>query len=178
MPPILATATQSALLKATAALIVQVVSYRGRSSIDIPQLVEFAIFGFIGAHISYAWHLFLEETFPLRQQQRAHNKNTKNDNSSPISWANLLLKVFVDQLIGLPLLSATFLICTNVNRVDGATALVDVILGRMTRVVMAGWRLWPTVALVNFLWVPMRWRVLFLNIVGFGWTICLSILSR
>ena len=178
MPSILTTATQSACLKAIAALVVQVVSSRGHSRIDVPQLVEFAIFGFIGAHISYAWHLFLEETFPVRQQQGAHSKNTKDNSSLPISWANLLLKVFVDQLVGLPLLSATFLLCTNVNRVDGAAALVQVILGRITRVVTAGWRLWPAVALVNFLWVPMRWRVLFLNIVGFGWTVCLSIMSR
>lgn len=184
MPSVITTATQSACLRAIANLTVQLASaWRSgeegtlSEAIEYQRVIEFAVFGFIGAQISYAWHQFLEETFPVRRPQTKSQQKSPSNNSS-IIWTNLIAKLLVDQLFGLPFLNATFLVCTNAYRVDSLSVLVQVIYERLATLVLAGWKLWPAVSLASFLWVPVQWRVIFLNVVGFGWTIFLCLMSN
>lgn len=94
-----------------------------------------------------------------------------------LSWRNVLAKLVLDQTIGLLITSTVFLTITNIARVPHPYLVFGIIRERMWPLVKAGWHLWPLVAMCNFLWVPVRSRVLVAVIVGFGWSIFLSIFS-
>lgn len=94
-----------------------------------------------------------------------------------ISWRNVLAKLLLDQTIGLFISSTVFLTCTNIARVPHPLLVFPVIKEKLWPLVKAGWHLWPLVAMCNFLWVPVRSRVLVAVCVGFGWSIFLSIIS-
>jgi peroxisomal membrane protein 2 len=34
----------------------------------------------------------------------------------------------------------------------------------------SGWRLWPLASLINYRYVPLQFRVLFVNLVSLGWS--------
>lgn len=99
-------------------------------------------------------------------------------NISPdIIWRNVLAKLLLDQTIGLLISGSTFLICTNIARVPHPLLVLSVVRARIWPLIKAGWHLWPLVAICNFLWVPVRSRVLVAVCVGFGWSIFLSIFA-
>jgi hypothetical protein len=46
-----------------------------------------------------------------------------------------------------------------------------------TRVLLAGATIWPPAQMVNFFFVPLPYRVLFMNMVGFGWSTYTSLVA-
>jgi hypothetical protein len=97
--------------------------------------------------------------------------------SPDLIWRNVLAKLILDQTIGLAISGSVFLICTNIARVESPLMVLDVIGNRLWPLIKAGWHIWPLVAICNFLWVPLRSRVLVAVCVGFGWSIFLSIFA-
>ncbi|CAI6080094.1 unnamed protein product [Clonostachys chloroleuca] len=97
--------------------------------------------------------------------------------SPDVIWSNLLAKLILDQTIGLAISGVIFLFITNYLRVPNLPALFAVIRERIFTLIKAGWHIWPVVALANFLWVPVRSRVLVAVFVGFGWSIFLSVFA-
>jgi len=94
-----------------------------------------------------------------------------------VIWRNLLAKMLLDQTIGLVISATVFLTFTNIARVPHPSLVIPVIRSRMLSLIMAGWHIWPLVALANFLWVPVRSRVLVAVFFGFGWSIFLSVFA-
>ncbi|KAH6689767.1 hypothetical protein F5X68DRAFT_230375 [Plectosphaerella plurivora] len=94
-----------------------------------------------------------------------------------IRWRNVWAKLVADQTVGLSFMITIFLFITNVARQPSLSDVLTVIHAKLFGLVLAGWHIWPAVAIVNFLWVPVRWRVLVGSVVGFGWNIFLSIHS-
>jgi hypothetical protein len=41
-----------------------------------------------------------------------------------------------------------------------------------------GWKVWPVAALINYKFVPLQFRVLFINCVALGWSIFLLLRAR
>ncbi|CAM1504162.1 Fc.00g017530.m01.CDS01 [Cosmosporella sp. VM-42] len=97
--------------------------------------------------------------------------------SPDVSWRNVLAKLVLDQTLGLFISGSVFLICTNIARVTHPLLVVPVIRERIWTLIKAGWHIWPLVAICNFLWVPVRSRVLVAVFVGFGWSIFLSVFA-
>ena len=94
-----------------------------------------------------------------------------------VIWRNLLAKMLLDQTIGLAISAIVFLTFTNIARVPHPSLVLPVIRSRILSLVLAGWHIWPLVALVNFLWVPVRSRVLVTVFFGFGWSVFLSVFA-
>jgi pimeloyl-ACP methyl ester carboxylesterase len=46
-----------------------------------------------------------------------------------------------------------------------------------TRVLFAGATIWPPAQVINFFFVPLPYRVLFMNMVGFGWSTYTSLVA-
>ncbi|ORY56423.1 Mpv17/PMP22 family protein [Pseudomassariella vexata] len=199
MPSLLATAFQNTLLKAGANLTAQLAS-RWRTPpgsiptpLDLQRIFEFAIFGFIGANVGYAWHHFLEHSFPtwtvtfiakhsdddpesLLKYEAPPVPATQNGELK-VSWRNIWAKVVVDQTVGLPVMIAIFLVITNVARLATFAMVLDVVKEKEWGLIKAGWTIWPAVCVVNFYWVPVKSRVIVASCVGFGWNIFLSLVS-
>ncbi|KAI1248944.1 hypothetical protein MGN70_010147 [Eutypa lata] len=226
MPSMLATACQNAVLKGAANLTAQVTANWHATDyvpIDRQRILEFAIYGFVGANINYVWQEFLEKTFPGRrvEQKRRHFRpapvGDKDDggkseqhhhhhvipmttlplpppSSSPsashhhgpasaptndggISWFNTLAKLVADMTLGLSFMICILLVITNIARVQQFGEILDIIQQKLWQLMKAGWHIWPVVAFISFVWIPVRWRVLVGGCVGFGWNIFLSIVA-
>ncbi|EWG49024.1 hypothetical protein FVEG_08647 [Fusarium verticillioides 7600] len=196
-------ALQATAIKVSANLVTQlIIHYRtpGVSTFDAQQVLEFAIYGFIGSQVGNIIQFILEDCFPTGHAIRANEilpqvqadvkqvEEKKDDdtrgttrrwfNISPdLIWRNVLAKLILDQTIGLAISGSVFLICTNIARVSHPFLVLEVIRNRLWPLIKAGWHIWPLVAICNFLWVPVRSRVLVAVCVGFGWSIFLSVFA-
>ncbi|KAK8051642.1 hypothetical protein PG993_003027 [Apiospora rasikravindrae] len=94
-----------------------------------------------------------------------------------INYRNVAAKLLLDQTISLSLMITLFLIVTNILRLPTLALVFGVVRRKLWGLLRAGWTIWPAVGLVNFLWVPVRSRVLVASCVGFGWNIFLSIMA-
>jgi protein Mpv17 len=200
----ISTAIQNTFIKAAANLTAQLaVQWKSHESqpLDVQRILEFAVFGFVGAHIGYVWHHFLEDKFPTHTAaaraspppiELQPGDKDKDAASAPpplppgldpkagplsMSWRNIVAKLVADQTVGLSFMIVTFLIITNIARVPHLVDVFEVIEQKLWMLVLAGWHLWPLVAVCNFVWVPVRWRVLVSSCVGFAWNIFLSVVS-
>ena len=197
-------AYQAVAIKVSANLVVQ---YLTRIHVPEPrpfdwqQVIEFAFYGFFGSQSNNIIQFILEDLFPTGKIENpevlpdilGHDTQSeeKRDDDSPTStrprrwfefsskvdWRNILAKVILDQTICLFISACIFLICTNIARVSSPYDLLLVLYQKLWPLLKAGWHIWPLVALCNFLWVPVRHRVLVAVIVGFGWSIFLSVFA-
>ncbi|KAI0011845.1 Mpv17/PMP22 family protein [Xylariaceae sp. FL0662B] len=197
MPSLIATAVQSSCLKVAANLTAQLAARWNAKGpqplLDVQRLIEFATYGFVGASMNYVFQNWLERSLPTHGQVVAVNKLpvsaddikpevpvpavTDGSHSNRINWRNVVFKVVLDQTVGFFVLLAVFLFITNVGRVPNLGFILEVWRQKIWGLLKAGWTIWPAVAVINFLWVPVRSRVLVGACVGFGWNIFLSIFS-
>lgn len=174
--------------------------------LDKQRVLEFAFFGFIGALIGYEWHHGLERHFPTRtrtfKQRRpatvenlekgrdpeekpaapagggtGSNSHSNSSGDLKISYRNVAAKLVLDQTISLSVMITLFLIVTNILRLPTLGLVFGVVRRKLWGLLRAGWTIWPLVGLVNFIWVPVRSRVLVASCVGFGWNIFLSVMA-
>ncbi|PKS08640.1 hypothetical protein jhhlp_005027 [Lomentospora prolificans] len=196
-------ACQGMAMKVSANLVVQGLAHRRSpetSPFDGQQVLEFALYGFIGSQVGNVVQYLLEDWFPTGTSQggevlpatMASGQIEKKDDDSSLAgkgrtclrispdliWRNVLAKLVLDQTFGLFISGCVFLICTNIARVPHPLMVVQVIEQKIFALVRAGWHIWPLVAICNYLWVPVRSRVLVAVFVGFGWSIFLSIFAR
>jgi hypothetical protein len=196
-------ALQATAIKVSANLVTQLIIHirtPGVSTFDLQQVVEFAIYGCLGSQIGNIIQFVLEDCFPTGHAIRANEilpqvqadakqVEEKKDDDNPgkpkrwynispdLIWRNVLAKLILDQTIGLAISGSVFLICTNIARVAHPVLVTEVIRNRLWPLIKAGWHIWPLVAICNFLWVPVRSRVLVAVCVGFGWSIFLSVFA-
>ncbi|KAK9235046.1 hypothetical protein V1525DRAFT_19685 [Lipomyces kononenkoae] len=176
----------------------------GTMTIDIQRIVLFAIFGIVSAPLISWWQQVLEELFPTyastdeaTKTVRGSEPNEKTTqqwtistsnatkwanisnwgSSRKIKWYNVAIKLVLDQTIGQIVVNTTFVIIMRYQQWESATLLLRDIQSSVWTIVRASWKLWPWVALVNFLFVPPSSRVVLVSIIGFGWNIFLSFLS-
>lgn len=194
MPAITPVAIQSVLLKAAANFTAQTFTHWNAQSpgdYDWTRVAEFAAFGILSAPLALAWQRLLEDYFPsqriasLRPATTVSSTKKQDDKftaklstqTQSLNWSNILIKLVLDHTIGQFLINRTFLLCTNGARIQSWSLLHEAIRARIFGFIWASWRLWPWVALINFIWVPVQWRVLVSSLVGFGWNIFLSLWS-
>ncbi|KAK9326694.1 hypothetical protein V1520DRAFT_350751 [Lipomyces starkeyi] len=204
MPPSLISATiQSALLKATSNFSAQILSQwnaddSSDKTIDMQRVALFAAFGIVSSPMISWWQQILEGAFPTYEREKNSSKtvhaseekirsdtinNTNNNKVSnsgsrkTINWHNVAIKLILDQTIGQIVVNTTFIIITRYPQYESAMTLLLSLPSNLLTILLASWRLWPWVALMNFIFVPTAWRVLVTSLVGFGWNIFLSFLS-
>lgn len=173
MPSMTSVAIQSTLLKTTANLVAQFVAIHKlhtQSSFDPQRVVEFAVFGFIQGHLNYWWQLFLERQFPSPPR----GDHVIASASRREKYQAIAAKLLVDQALGLFIGNTNFVICTSIARSESLAALLAVVYDRVPRIIWQAWKLWPAVALVNFLFVPLHYRAVVAIFFGFGWNMFLT----
>lgn len=181
MPTIFQTTVQSTLLKVSANIVAQVASRVKDNepvSIDFERAALFAAVGLVVTPLNALWQEWLEYLFP--SQHYVETQHPATDGNGPVAkldWKNILTKLIIDQTIGTAWISASFLIVTKWPRCESTLLLLAEIRTNIWTLVKASWTVWPWVALVNFIFIPVSWRVLVGSLVGFGWNIFLSIMS-
>jgi hypothetical protein len=152
--------------------------------------MKFALFSIINNPPNILWQNFLEDSFPTNVTRKAPNPLYKRDEKprardvqeSYMSKTNVFIKFLLDMTIGAALNNILFLGFmaywnAPVGGKGSAMAFVQRDVGeKFWPLLLDGFKLWPLVSLVNFLFVPVDKRVLVGCLVGVGWNIYLSML--
>ena len=86
-------------------------------------------------------------------------------------------KMAIDQLLFAPLiLSGFYIFLTTVSDGDPMKG-VGLIRDKLWETLVANWKIWPLAMTFNFWLMPMKYQVLFANVVGFFWNIILSYIA-
>ena len=97
---------------------------------------------------------------------------------SSVTLANTFRKVGIDQLAFAPLLTAG--IVAYIGKLQGqSTSDIKVKLKQeLKRIVITGWKIWPTVQIVNFYFVPFLVRPLVVGAIALIWNTYLAWKTR
>ena len=94
---------------------------------------------------------------------------------TPLSNApRFAAKVITDQAIGPPLVIGAFCLVQPVLNGDGLSGGVEMLRRDWSRVLVACWQVWIPVQCVVFGAVPLKYRILCMNVVSFGWSTFMS----
>lgn len=83
-------------------------------------------------------------------------------------------KVVTDQAIGPPLVIGAFCLSQPVLNGDGLSGGVEMLRRDWSRVLVTCWQVWIPVQCVVFGAVPLKFRILCMNVVSFGWSTFMS----
>jgi len=160
-------------------------------ALNLAQVLKFALFSLLCNPPNILWQGFLEDQFPTnikKPQPSSSDEKEKKPKSlkGTISTANVLTKFLLDQTIGALVNTLMFLAYMSYINYASANALDRFSAGNAWDVVrhecgsktwpmmLDGYKFWPVVSLVSFLWVPVERRVVFGCSVGVIWGIYLS----
>ncbi|SNX87262.1 related to SYM1 - protein required for ethanol metabolism [Melanopsichium pennsylvanicum] len=143
---------------------------------DWSRSARFLAFNVGMAPLLAEWNKFLEFRFPLRTT--AGGVKGTAGTLGKVSLKALGSRVAMDQLFFAPIGLALFTGAMGYmerGSLDGVKAKF----GEMyIPAMLANWQLWPLVQLVNFRYMPLKYRVPFVSTVGILWNIGLSLLSQ
>ncbi|EFJ42510.1 hypothetical protein VOLCADRAFT_107206 [Volvox carteri f. nagariensis] len=130
---------------------------------SVKRTLAVACFGalYTGPSAHY-WQKFMEQLFSGRKD-----------------FKTVLQKVLVDQLTYGPVCNVLFMsFATLVLEGKPFSFVRQKIAKDYPGVQLNGWRLWPLAALINYRFVPLQFRVLFINVVAFIWTTFLLLKAK
>ncbi|CBY14938.1 unnamed protein product [Oikopleura dioica] len=90
------------------------------------------------------------------------------------SPASMIKKVVVDQLIISSILMTCFLIINEVIDGRGVDSGLKKIEKDFTTMIVANWQVWVPTQFINFYFMPLHYRVIYINVVAFFWNIYVS----
>ncbi|KAJ3015959.1 hypothetical protein HKX48_004298 [Thoreauomyces humboldtii] len=89
-----------------------------------------------------------------------------------------LKKVAADQILAAAPFTALFFVCNSAAEGLNATQIKDRLDSNLWPTLKANWAIWPAALLINFRYVPLKLRLLTVNILGLGWGTYLSMVQH
>lgn len=149
-------------------------------------VLKFVLFSILSNPPNIIWQTYLEDLFPTSVPAPA-SQPPKEKPGAPrktvTSKTNILIKFLLDQTVGAVVNTLMFL--AYISYVNGmeqgwsnekAWAVVkNECLQKTWPMMVDGYKFWPAISLVNFLWVPVEKRVVVGCAAGVLWGIYLSL---
>ncbi|CEG47802.1 Peroxisomal membrane protein MPV17 and related proteins [Plasmopara halstedii] len=124
---------------------------------DLQRMARMMVWGgLFFAPIGHAWYNYLEKVVPGK------------------GIAAVAGKVAADQLIFSPPLAIAFFTYAGVSENKLLHNSVENAVDKLVPTLVANWSVWPMVHMCTFGFVPLQYRILFINIVNIGWSAFLS----
>ncbi|ODN06674.1 Mpv17-like protein 2 [Orchesella cincta] len=98
--------------------------------------------------VCHYWYIWLDKYMPGRTFKIA------------------MKKMLLDQVINSPITIATFFITLAVLERSSATEFIQELRAKSWRLYLAEWVIWPPAQLINFFWLPLKYRVLYDNTIS------------
>ncbi|KAF2036303.1 hypothetical protein EK21DRAFT_52781 [Setomelanomma holmii] len=178
---------QGTVLSMTSNVLAQAISsYKDNTpfSLSIGPVIKFAIFSIISNPPNIVWQTFLEDHFPTTvpsKSLKSADEKPVSPTKSETSKTNVLIKFFLDQTIGAVINTLMFLgYIAYINAVQQGNqnawgAVAQECSDKTWPMMKDGYKFWPAISLISFLWVPVDKRVVFGCSVGVLWGIYLSL---
>ncbi|CAO1622028.1 unnamed protein product [Parajaminaea phylloscopi] len=138
---------------------------------DFARSGRFLAFGVGMAPILAEWNKFIEYRFPLR------TASSSAANVGKVSLLALGKRVAFDQILFAPFGLACFVGAMGAMEYGSLQGVKGKFNDMYSSALIANWQVWPLIQLVNFRFVPLRFRVPFTSACGIAWTLYLSLLS-
>ncbi|KAI9274395.1 hypothetical protein BDA99DRAFT_497377 [Phascolomyces articulosus] len=161
--PILVQCITTAFLFGTGDVIAQqVVERKGLKSHEMTRTLRMAGFGglFAGPVLSN-WYRFVE-------------LNIKG--ATPVT--TLLKKVAADQFLCAPIFIGVFFSAQGLLEGKSVGQIQEKLENGYTTAVLANYKIWPAVQLINFYFTPLNYRLMVTNVVSLGWNAYLSLVNQ
>ncbi|KAL5118212.1 hypothetical protein ACEQ8H_003884 [Pleosporales sp. CAS-2024a] len=180
---------QGALLSMTSNVLAQAISsYKDNTafSLNMAPVAKFAIFSIISNPPNILWQTFLENGFPTRvpvaSPQVGGEKTATAAKKTRTSTRNIVVKFVLDQTVGALVNTVMFLAymayvnASQQGKHDAWGAIVKECGDKTWPMMKDGYKFWPAISLISFLWIPVDKRVVFGCSVGVVWGIYLSLM--
>jgi protein Mpv17 len=146
---------------------------------------RFIILAIITTPPNFLFQKYLEDTYPTKEPRRREEKLKDSDDSrekekekeAPVSLTNTAIKFVLDQSIGCWTNTLFFIVAMGIFKGQGLGQILSIIENDFWSMVVAGYKLWPMVCLLNLLVVPFEYRMIVGNLAGFGWGVYVSLSS-
>ncbi|KAL3668400.1 hypothetical protein V7S43_006488 [Phytophthora oleae] len=112
--------------------------------------------GLVFAPVGHAWYNLLEKAVRSK------------------GAASIVKKIAVDQVIFSPPLSLAFFTYAGVSEGKPVRETVASAVAKLPPTLAVNWTVWPLVHVCTFGFVPLQYRILFINVVNIGWSAFLS----
>ena len=155
-------------------------------ALNIAPVVKFAIFSIISNPPNIIWQTFLEDLFPTSVTKATpKSRNEKKPAAavqSETSKTNVLIKFLLDQSIGALVNTLMFLAymayvnTSSQDKQDIWSAIAKDCSDKTWPMMKDGYKFWPAISLISFVWIPVDKRVVFGCSVGVIWGIYLSLM--
>ncbi|KIW54193.1 hypothetical protein PV05_06570 [Exophiala xenobiotica] len=178
------TAQGAALAAASNTLAQGFTIYRDQtlSAFDPVTLLHFVLYSVISTPPNYKWQLWLEDNFPSNPKKDVAAPEKKSDDAKgeekqTLSVTNTIAKFVLDQSIGAAFNTLLFITMINLFRGAGYDKIMTAVRRDFWTMMIAGYKFWPLVSILNLSVVPVEQRMLVGGLAGLAWGIYVSLMG-
>lgn len=117
---------------------------------------QMALSGTTVGVVTHYWYKYLDRRLPGK------------------AFSTVIKKVVIDQLVCSPITIATFFVTLGLLENSTKQQILQEIKSKAVRLYAAEWVVWPPAQIINFLWLPTKYRVLYDNTISLGYDIYTS----
>ncbi|RDL33200.1 uncharacterized protein BP5553_08639 [Venustampulla echinocandica] len=179
--PILDTTLQAALMSAASNVVAQslaIYQHKDFSAIDSAAFVYFTVFALLSTPPNFLWQEWLENSFPAIKKKNVGNLDkglVPSQKGDRLSVSNTAIKFLLDQSLGAGVNTMLFIVVMGMFKGLEWAQILDTLQRDFWQMILASYKVWPFVCLLNLVVVPFEYRMLVGNTVGFGWSVYLSL---
>ncbi|KAL7269309.1 hypothetical protein RUND412_008031 [Rhizina undulata] len=191
--PVVMASIQSAAISTLSNVIAQWLSAKSKDQhfhLELTPVLHWLLFSIITTPPNFHYQIFLEELLPAyilpskpkkdkheKEKQRAKTDGNADAPTSEtqFSWPNTIKKLALDQLVGGPINTVLYLAIFAGFSGMGAAGVVSHVEEKFVATTLAGLKFWPAVAVTGFVFVPVRYRMVFGMLAGLVWNIALNL---
>lgn len=145
-------------------------------------LAQFVLFTLISCPPNILWQEFLEAKFPgytttLDAGVLSDVTQTLTQTEPILDKANTFRKLLFDQTLGAFVNTVAFVAGMAAFKGKTAKAVQRDVERDTVPLMINGWKVWPFVAFLNFMFVPVNRRVIVSSVVGLFWGVYLSLFA-
>lgn len=135
--------------------------HQSSSKLDTRRVLDVAIVGAIwSGPVTHYWYIILEKMYGVI----AKAANIQRPE------IGLIVKLILDSIIFSSVTITGYFTIRSILEGTGLTGAKEKLTTRFFATLFGAWRFWPMANAVNFWFVPMQFRVLYMNVVSLFWT--------